>query len=179
MGLGRGQKIGLWVVAGLCLLSFATSAHAAKRHKKKPLFSADNELGEKKPKLVRSIKHPWGVGLMLGDLSGLSTKYWIDDQTAWDAALGVQAGAGVGLHVDYLFHLRPFEKAPQAPLFLGAGFFAGAWKSSLGFGVRGVTGLAYHFPAPFDVFMELSPRLGFTPNFNFGMSFSIGARYYL
>ncbi len=128
----------------------------------------------------RSLLREWGVGLIIGDPTGVTVKYWQDNNTAYEFALGANLGvAGVGVHADYLHHVYVFEDTPEAPLYMGGGLFLGAGDVFFTAGLRGTFGLTYMFEEPFDVFMQLSPNLAFLPEIDFFFTFSIGARIYL
>jgi len=125
-------------------------------------------------------KRKWGFGLIIGDPTGVTAKYWQDEHVAYEFALGSQlASAGVGVHADYLYHLFVFEDAPEAPVYIGGGAFLGGSSDMITTGGRGVIGLTYLFEQPFDVFMQLSPSISLLPELEFYFSFSIGARLYI
>ncbi|MEW6515709.1 MAG: hypothetical protein AB1439_02225 [candidate division FCPU426 bacterium] len=138
-----------------------------------------------KPDEVQTVqadthRRQWGMGLIIGDPTGVTVKYWLDRRMAWDFALGSQLSlAGVGVHADYLFHLPVITDTPEAPLFIGGGAFLGAGGNQVAAGLRGVVGMTYIFSEPFDIFMQLSPTLAISPDFNFYFTFSIGGRVYL
>ncbi len=121
----------------------------------------------------------WGVGLILGDPSGLTLKYWQNEDRAFDFSIGSQLGdGGLGINADYLFHLRPFQEAPEAPVYVGGGLFLGGSSSSFSTGARAVFGITYLFEDPFDIFFELAPKFYVAPALEFSMSLSIGGRIY-
>ncbi len=121
----------------------------------------------------------WGVGLILGDPSGLTLKYWQSYDRAFDFSVGSQLGSGgIGINADYLFHLRPFQEAPEAPVYVGGGLFLGGSSSTFSTGARAVFGITYLFEDPFDIFFELAPKFFVAPVLEFSMSLSIGGRIY-
>jgi hypothetical protein len=135
---------------------------------------------EVKPAQTTTRQHPWGVGLIIGDPLGVTVKYWLDTRSAWDFALGSQLSlAGVGVHADYLYHIPVISDTPEAPLYVGGGAFLGGGGNQFNAGLRGVVGMTYIFEEPFDIFMQLSPTLAVSPNFDFYFTFSIGGRIYL
>jgi hypothetical protein len=122
----------------------------------------------------------WGFGLIIGDPTGVTAKYWQDKNVAYEFAFGSQlARAGIGVHADYLYHLYLFEDAPQAPLYIGGGIFLGGSETTISTGGRGVAGWSYLFDEPFEIFMQLSPNCALLPEIEFFFSFSIGARLYI
>ncbi|MBN1595828.1 hypothetical protein JW933_07875 [candidate division FCPU426 bacterium] len=122
----------------------------------------------------------WGFGLIIGDPTGITAKYWQNESIAYDFALGAQlAGAGVSAHADYLYHLCVFPEVPEAPMYVGGGLFLGGSSDVISTGGRGVVGMTYLFKEPFDVFMQLSPNLSLLPEVGFFFTFSIGVRIYI
>ncbi|MCK5242733.1 hypothetical protein KAR34_09795 [bacterium] len=122
----------------------------------------------------------WGFGLIIGDPTGVTAKYWQNKNVAYEFALGSQlARAGIGVHADYLYHLYIFADQPQAPIYLGGGIFLGGSADTISGGGRGVAGWSYLFDEPFEIFMQLSPSCALLPEIDFFFSFSIGARLYI
>ena len=109
----------------------------------------------------------FGLGVILGEPTGLSGKYWLDDRSAVDGALAwsFYHGSSFHLHLDYLMHSRDaFDTKEPLLLYYGVG---GRLKSSdtkysanTQFGIRGVIGVDYLVrTAPIDLFLEVSPIL--------------------
>lgn len=48
--------------------------------------------------------NPLGLGLMLGDMNGISGKYWLTDRNAVDAGFSYSADDYATLHSDYLWN---------------------------------------------------------------------------
>ncbi len=128
-----------------------------------------------------------GLGLMLGEPTGISGKLWLDPVHAVDFALGsfgYYVGSpynGVNVHADYLWHYygifggRGSEAYRRLPLYVGAG---GVFSSPGLAGVRGVMGITYIFDAPFDVFLEVAPTLVIAPGVGMGTDEGLGGRFY-
>jgi hypothetical protein len=132
-----------------------------------------------------------GVGVMLGNPSGLSYKIFMDNHVAIDAAVGADRGE-FDVHADLLWHnfdvarnLRAnskfFEQITDAgdlPVFFGAGprlLFA----EDTELGVRFPFGVSFlPHKSPWEFFLELAPVMRFTPDFGFNGDFGIGVRYY-
>ena len=137
----------------------------------------------------------FGLGLIVGEPTGLSAKLWVSDKTAVDFGLGWSVGGDrlyyynggydgssrVHFHMDYLWHwfdaIRSYERFP---LYTGLGArinLGGGYYSSVA--LRGVLGIAWlPFNAPFDVFLELVPSLQVMPGTSFGIDAGLGARFY-
>lgn len=124
----------------------------------------------------------FGLGIILGEPTGISLKKWIGSTTAIDGAIAWSFGNGGSfhLHADYLFHnfsLFDVERG-KLPLYYGIGIRIKAKKKSK-LGVRIPIGICYIFEkTPLDVFLELGPLLDLAPSVRFGFTGSIGARYY-
>jgi Protein of unknown function (DUF3996) len=139
----------------------------------------------------------FGLGIMIGDPTGLSGKLWLTGDRAVDFGLawGVY-GNYVHVHADYLFHntsLLNVSKG-QLALYYGPGLRLRSWSggrywnrgrweeydgSRLGVGVRFPVGLDYMFDgAPVDCFLEIVPSLDLTPSTSFDLDAAIGARYW-
>jgi hypothetical protein len=126
-----------------------------------------------------------GYGIMLGNPSGLSAKFWFSNQIAIDGALGVDRGE-LDAHVTFLYHDHSLLQQWNIPeptntdmsLYVGAGprfLFADNDE----FGIRFPVGVTF-FPrsTPWEFFAELAPVLRLTPDTGFNGDFGIGARYY-
>jgi len=136
----------------------------------------------------------FGMGLILGEPTGLSAKLWTSKVNAFDFGLGVGLGGDrisykgeynnsgrVHFHMDYLWHsFNAISSTEKFPLYYGIG---GRYNSGGGyegsFGVRGVLGIAW-FPhaTPIDVFFELVPVFQVTPLTGLGIDAGLGIRYF-
>ncbi|MHB8930462.1 MAG: hypothetical protein ACYC4T_00790 [Melioribacteraceae bacterium] len=136
----------------------------------------------------------FGIGVILGEPTGLSAKLWTSNVNAFDFGLGVSVGGDrisysgnynngsrVHFHMDYLWHsFNAISASERFPLYYGIG---GRFNSGGGYdgsiGVRGVFGIAW-FPhsTPIDVFFELVPVLQLTSSFGFGIDAGLGIRYF-
>lgn len=126
-----------------------------------------------------------GIGAMIGEPTGLSAKYWLNDINALDFGLAysfVRNNSAVSLHADYIYHAFDVIKSNyRIPLYYGFGarlrFVNGADNS---LGARGVIGLAWlNDQAPLDVFFEVAPVFNLFPSTSLNLDAAIGARYYL
>jgi hypothetical protein len=109
----------------------------------------------------------FGLGLILGQPTGLSGKYFLTADTAFDFAVGgcCYAGRdGLSLHFTYLWHPVSLVSAEafELPLYFGLGghFFDFAddrGDDGAGVGLRAPIGVAFDFNnVPLDVFVELA-----------------------
>ncbi|MBI5216239.1 MAG: hypothetical protein HY960_10845 [Ignavibacteriae bacterium] len=125
----------------------------------------------------------FGLGIILGEPTGISGKYWLDERSAIDGAVAwsFYRGSSIHIHGDYLFHNRSaFETEEPLALYYGVG---GRLKSGdkiqTQLGLRGVVGIDYLArTVPIDVFLELSPILDFAPATEFFFNAGLGARFF-
>jgi hypothetical protein len=132
----------------------------------------------------------FGVGLIIGEPTGLSAKYWLGSARAVDFALGASFFTNFRLHGTYLHHVNVFDNQ-RAPLYYGIGasiagrsgrvaeFGTDTRRDRIGLGVRGAIGVSYLVPtAPFDAFIEFGSVLIVFPPAALDIDLSIGVRYY-
>ncbi len=124
----------------------------------------------------------FGLGLIVGEPTGLSGKYWINPWTAIDGAFAwsIDKKSGVHLHSDYLWHDYRIISVIKGklPIYYGVGARIVFATDNI-FGVRGVAGLNYIFDGtPLDIFIELVPILDIAPKVGFDFNGAIGIRYY-
>jgi len=132
-----------------------------------------------------------GVGVIVGEPTGVTAKYFLADDTALAAALGF-APLGDGLHGHLDFHWHPIVietgRTFALPLYVGAGarFLArgenGGTPAHLRFGARGVAGIMFDFTeVPIDVFAEFAGILDLRTEgdaLGFAINAALGVRYY-
>ncbi len=124
----------------------------------------------------------FGLGLIVGEPTGLSGKYWINPWTAIDCAFAwsIDKKSGVHLHSDYVWHDYRIISVIKGklPIYYGVGARIVFATDNI-FGVRGVAGLNYIFDGtPLDIFIELVPTLDIAPKVGFDFNGAIGIRYY-
>ena len=123
-----------------------------------------------------------GVGVILGEPTGVSFKYWTHSSGAFAGAAAwsfVDEGA-FHIHIDYILHNFDLIKIPEGrlPFYYGIGGRIKASKDAR-IGARVPLGLAYLFNnAPVDIFLEVVPLLDLAPKTAFRINAAIGARYY-
>lgn len=131
---------------------------------------------------VQAQDKGFGLGIILGEPTGISGKQWLTQNTAVDGAAAWNFGNGgyLHLHADYLIHNYDVftVKEGRLPLYFGVGGRIGFGDDVL-FGLRGVVGVAYQFSgAPFDAFLEIAPIMDLVPGTKFHVHGGIGARFY-
>jgi hypothetical protein len=123
-----------------------------------------------------------GLGIIVGEPTGVSFKYWTTNTTAFDAALAWSFidGGAFHIHADYIFHNFNLIRISEGklPFYYGiGGRIKTANKTQVG--VRVPLGLAYMFyTAPVDIFLEVVPILDLAPQTDFRINAAIGARYF-
>jgi hypothetical protein len=137
----------------------------------------------------------FGLGVILGEPTGISAKLWVSSINAFDFGLGwsvggdrisdyngtYDGGSRVHFHMDYLWHwFDAINSSERFPLYTGIGgrINTGAgYKSSAA--VRGVLGIAWlPHHTPIDIFLELVPSLEVIPSTGFGIDAGLGARFF-
>lgn len=130
-----------------------------------------------------------GLGIIVGEPTGLSLKTWLTKSTAFDlAAAWSFAGEGsFHVHGDYLIHNYKVFRVEKGslPLYYGVGARVRAHdhgpdqNDDVDVGIRIPVGLTYLFQNdPFDLFLEVVPILDVAPETDVTLNASIGARYY-
>lgn len=139
----------------------------------------------------------FGLGLVLGEPTGVTGLYKLGGNTAIDGAIGLDDFGfdGVYLHADFLFVLPDLLSSQTAGLrpYLGPGAFAiigddgdnsgkgngGDSGGGFGLGARVPFGLSLEFRrVPLQLFLEVAPQLQFVPEFDFGLGGALGFRYF-
>lgn len=123
-----------------------------------------------------------GVGLIVGEPTGISGKYWTGSTIAFDAGLAwsfIDENA-FQIHADYIFHnMRLITISDgKLPFYYGIGARLKT-ATDVQLGVRVPLGLAYLFQnVPIDIFIEVVPILDLIPKTDFQISIALGARYF-
>ncbi len=124
----------------------------------------------------------FGLGIILGEPTGVSFKYWTGDNSAFDgaAAWSFIDGGAFHIHADYILHTFNLihVSTGRLPLYYGIGGRIKLHDKSR-IGVRVPFGLVYIFDnTPVDVFFEIVPILDLAPKTDFKINAAIGGRYY-
>lgn len=132
-----------------------------------------------------------GVGIILGEPTGLTAKLYLKDDQAIQGAVGSAfVGGGFQATADYVFHPYILQSRPSfvLPVYVGPGvrlidYDIGRDDSSVAIGARLVGGLLFDFKnVPLDAFVELAGVLEyrFKDGEGAGLTLNAGAgvRYY-
>lgn len=133
-----------------------------------------------------------GVGVIVGEPTGLSLKYWLDDTHAIDgaAAWSFWDNDGFQLHADYLWHnfdlIDSGSASGKLPVYCGVGARLkfedneGRHDGDTVFGIRVPLGISYLFgDTPVDIFAEVVPVLDLSPDVDLDLNLAIGLRFYI
>ncbi|HRC54856.1 MAG TPA: hypothetical protein PKU97_02985 [Kofleriaceae bacterium] len=133
-----------------------------------------------------------GLGLYIGEPTGVAAKLYLEDDRALQGAFGFAfAGDGFQVHADYVFHpyILQDKDAFTMPVYVGPGLRFIQYRAGrdgdqyVAVGVRGVAGMLFDFKElPLDVFVEVAGvvEYGFADSAGFGVTINAGAgaRYY-
>jgi hypothetical protein len=131
-------------------------------------------------------KNGIGLGVIIGEPTGPTFKYWSSPTTAIDGALAwsLDGNDDLHLHVDYLFHDFGVAnvKKGRLPIYYGIGgrirFHDGNQDDQ--FGVRIPVGFAYLFEkSPLELFFEVVPIVDLAPETELDFNAGLGIRYYI
>lgn len=128
---------------------------------------------------AQSESSSFGIGVMIGEPTGVSVKNWFGSRTAVDvgAAWSLSQNEAIHLHSNFLIH-NAFTDTPRLSFYYGLGgrvIFADTPKA----GIRVPVGLSFLFEnAPFDLFVEAAPILDITPDVSLSGNGGFGFRYY-
>ena len=136
----------------------------------------------------------FGVGIILGEPTGISLKKWLSHDTAIDAAAAwsFSENDSFQFHADYLIHnfglLKTGSAGGKLPVYYGIGGriklhnndnWHGRNNDEALLGLRIPFGISYLFAkAPVDIFAEIVPILDVVPDTHFDLNGAIGARFY-
>jgi len=146
----------------------------------------------------------FGLGLELGEPTGLNGKYFLSDKAALDFGLGViyshyYYGDGVHLYGDFLYHPVSLVSAEafELPLYIGGGLRF--WNFNYcdmnlcdyhgsALGIRIPVGISFDFNnTPLDIFIQLTPVIDFVygdyydryrDRSHIGIDLSVGIRFW-
>ncbi|MDE3068737.1 MAG: hypothetical protein KGJ60_14480 [Verrucomicrobiota bacterium] len=157
-------------MAGLC-------AHAQEATNQVP--------NQMQPISTSDYVHHFGAGVIVGEPTGASLKYWLTPNIAADFAGGwsFYDHADAEVQADLLWHdfnLLPVSQG-RLPVYFGVGalgrFRHDRWDDQAG--IRVPVGISYMMEGtPLDVFAEIGPALIFTPDVRGQVTGGIGVRYW-
>ena len=135
------------------------------------------------PMPLADVAQTLSAGLMVGEPTGPTVKYFLNDTIAVDGAAGWSPyrHADAEIHGDILLHdfnLLPVSQG-KLPVYVGAGLMVRfRHDRDNQAGVRIPFGISYMFEnIPVDVFAEIGPAIIFAPSFQGEVVGGFGARY--
>jgi hypothetical protein len=136
-----------------------------------------------------------GIGVILGEPTGVSLKAWINEKQAVDAAAAwsYSENDSFQFHADYLLHdsslIQDKDFHGKFPVYVGVGGRIKLKDENGGhgrnhhddlLGVRVPFGISYLFAdAPVDLFFEVVPVLDIAPDTHLDLNAAVGARFYI
>ena len=121
------------------------------------------------------------IGVMIGEPTGISFKYWNSSSRAFDLGLAwsFRQSDAMSLHGDYLWHSWLGVDEGKMAFHYGIGARAYFTEAESGVGARIPLGLSYLFDeAPIELFFEIAPVIDVIPATDADGSGGIGARFY-
>ena len=131
-----------------------------------------------------------GVGIILGEPTGICAKLYLKDDQAVQLAVGSAfIGGGIQVHADYVLHpwILQDKESFVLPVYIGPGVRFIDYTSSSGdhgaVGLRAVAGLLFDFKnVPLDAFLEVAGvgeyDFGKGQGWGVKLNFGAGIRYY-
>ena len=169
------MKKTMMVAAGMALLGFTVYADDS---------APTTTVGDSLQSPAASGSGRFGAGVMVGEPTGASLKYFFSDTFAVDGGIGwaFHNETDFHLHSDALWHLNDLfdTNNGQFSLYFGVGARVKFREDAEDrIGLRIPMGVSYKFDrAPVDIFVEAAPIIDFTPSTDGSFSAAIGVRYW-
>jgi len=125
-----------------------------------------------------------GIGIIVGEPTGISFKQWTSEQTAFDAALAYSFSdkEHFYFHLNYLHHNEAQFDSFTLPWYWGFGAnirYREDAKDQVKLAGRLPLGIYHMFNNfPGEIFLEVAPGLDVVPDIGFNLGAAIGFRYY-
>ncbi len=138
----------------------------------------------------------FGFGIILGEPTGVTVKYWFNNENALVGNFGTSYFGRPRLDVEYLWHFDAFNSsivkmyaAPGGVLGFGKGNdYWYEWRNDrfyyrtgndIGLGIKGLVGINI-IPrrTPIEVFLEVGALVGIAPDFGSQGEAALGIRFY-
>lgn len=124
----------------------------------------------------------YGIGMMVGEPTGVSGKLWMNGNTAFDAgvAWSFSGENALNMQLDYVFHNFSIFDLDNGTLGLYFGFGGRVkFDKDNTMGLRIPVGLDYIFESiPLDAFFEVVPLMDVIPDTEFNPQAALGVRYF-
>lgn len=124
----------------------------------------------------------FGVGVILGNPTGISAKMWLNNVNSIDAALGYSIGKHNRMHFHSTYLWQDNNSLASNVMLkphFGIGFMMRAKdEETTVFGVRGAVGINwYPTGVKLEVFAEVAPILKLAPATDFDLNGGVGVRF--
>lgn len=142
---------------------------------------------------VAEPQYRYGFGMMIGEPTGFTGKYWLNNKESYDVAVSFRFSSYFYLQGGYLYHnydvFQKTKSPSQVALYYGGGlrfildshhhyrknYEERNYDSILG--IKGTIGLNYIMKdLPVELFAELSPIMNVAPATDLDFSAGVGAR---
>lgn len=122
-----------------------------------------------------------GLGVVIGDVTGPTVKYFIGPKTALDLGLGFSSEFRATANITW--HSWDIFPRPEQGQFGGYLGFGPRWQERNrrddDFGIRAIAGVDYWLqPAPLEIFFEFGPWFVMSPDTDTEFDAGLGVRYY-
>jgi hypothetical protein len=139
---------------------------------------------------AQAANGPFGLGVIIGEPTGLSANYYLDKERKYsvDAAVAWTLSGDNEFNVssDYLYHYYGMLEKPlhitsgKLPLYFGVGARLKLMENADDkFGMRIPVGVAYQFAeAPLEAFAEVVPIVDLAPDTKLAWNGGVGIRFH-
>ena len=118
-----------------------------------------------------------GLGVVLGDPTGISGKVWVGGNRAVDGLIAWSLRDFLFIQSHYLFHFRGAVENEEFVFYAGPGGFVRAGQGRDRMGVSGNFGIAYTV-RQFEIFLELAPKVSIIPDTDGDLTGGLGFHYF-
>ncbi|MBN1150037.1 hypothetical protein JXA84_02320 [candidate division WOR-3 bacterium] len=139
------------------------------------------------PVSVFSQTKRFGLGIVVGEPTGFTAKYWLSPVNSLNGAVAWSvfddnSFEALYLHIDHVFYYYDLFRVQtgKAPVFIGVGgrfYFPKHDDTKIGFRIP--MGLAYMFDqVPIEIYGEIAPVINIVPETDVDLDGGVGFRYF-
>ena len=148
-------------------------------------YAFETDVPEEKTYTMQSFaRKKFGLGVVVGDPTGITGKYMLDNKSGIAATIAWETSGDSEFYIssDYLFHFNDLIKIPDGvvPLYFGGGLrYIDRENRDNKFGIRIPVGIEYLFwNYSLGAFAEIVPVLDLAPDTEFDAEFGVGIRFF-